>query len=108
MPYCVAADVRRIIQTPLLDTDITDVIAMSDAIINKKIGVQTTGDLIAKRLSTLLTAVAIKTRTPQSMSVGEYSENYGNVLDVWRQEIDELYTLLAPIPFVAYTETEDE
>ena len=107
MPYCVAADVRRIIQTPLLDPDLMDIITISDAIINKKIGAQATGDLIAKKLSMLLTAVTIKTRTPQSMSIGEYSENYGNVLDAWRQEIDDLYATLGSIAFVSYTEPEE-
>jgi len=94
MLYCTASDVRMIIHTSLTDTDIVAVIEMSDAEIDARIGTQTSGDKIVKKLSMLLTAHTIKTRQPQSQAIGEYREDAGDVLEVWEREIERIYRLL--------------
>ena len=93
MPYCLASDVRIIINTALTDPQITTIIETSDAYIDKLLGAQSTSDKLIKRLSMLLTAKAIKTRDPQSQSIGEYSESQGGILQVWDGEIREIMAI---------------
>ena len=95
MPYSTPPDVRLIIDTTLTDTQITTIIEMSDAEIDVRIGAQSTPGELVKKLSVLLTAHAIKTRQPQSLAVGEYREDTGDVLGVWEQEIERIYKLHA-------------
>lgn len=77
MVYCMAADVRLIVSTSLTDTEISGIIEMSDAEIDRRIGVQSSSDKLVKKLSILLTAHAVKTRQPQSLAIGEYREDAG-------------------------------
>lgn len=93
MVYCTASEVRTIINTSLSDTEITLHIELSDAEINRRIGAQSTGDQLVKKLSLLLTAHTIKTRQPKSTAVGEYRDDSGNVLEVWESEIERIYRL---------------
>jgi len=92
MAYCTASDVRLIVNTTLTDLDITSIIDMSDAEIDRRIGAQTADSLI-KKLSMLLTAHTIKTRQPKSQAIGEYREDAGDVLKVWEREIDRIFRL---------------
>ena len=93
MPYCTASDVRMIIHTSLTDTDIVAVIEMSDAEIDKRLGPQSGSDKVIKKLSVLLSAHIIKQRQPRSVAAGEYSEDAGDVLEVWEREIERIYRL---------------
>jgi len=93
MAYCVSSDVRLIVNTTLTDVEITGIIEMSDAEIDARIGTQTSGDKLIKKLSMLLTAHTIKTRQPQSQAIGEYREDAGDVLEVWVREIERIYRL---------------
>ena len=93
MAYCVSSDVRLIVNTTLTDVEITGIIEMSDAEIDARIGTQTSGDKLIKKLSMLLTAHTIKTRQPQSQAIGEYREDAGDVLEVWEREIERIYRL---------------
>lgn len=93
MPYSTPPDVRLIIDTTLTDTQITTITQMSDAEIDTRIGSQSTPGELVKKLSVLLTAHAIKTRQPQSLAVGEYREDAGDILGVWEREIDRIYRL---------------
>ena len=93
MAYCTASDVRLIINTTLTDDQITNIIEMSDAEIDRRIGAQDASDNLIKKLSMLLTAHTIKTRQPRSQAIGEYREDAGNVLEVWDQEIERIYRL---------------
>jgi len=93
MPYSTPPDVRLIIDTTLTDTQITTIIEMSDTQIDTRIGPQTTPDELIKKLSTLLTAHTIKTRQPQTLTVGEYKEDTGDTLKAWEQEITRIYKL---------------
>jgi len=93
MPYSTPPDVRLIIDTTLTDTQITTIIQMSDAEIDARIGAQSSPDELVKKLSTFLTAHTIKTRQPQSLAVGEYREDAGDVLGVWEREIERIYRL---------------
>jgi len=93
MAYCVSSDVRLIVNTTLTDVEITGIIEMSDAEIDARIGTQTSGDKLIKKLSMLLTAHTIKTRQPQSQAIGEYREDAGDILEVWEREIERIYRL---------------
>lgn len=93
MPYCTASDVRMIIHTSLTDTDIVAVIEMSDAEIDKRLGPQSGSDKVIKKLSVLLSAHIIKQRQPRSVAAGEYSEDAGDVLEVWERETERIYRL---------------
>ncbi len=93
MPYSTPPDVRLIIDTTLTDTQITTIIQMSDTQIDTHIGTQSTPGGLVKKLSVLITAHAIKTRQPQSLAVGEYREDAGDVLEVWEREIEKIYRL---------------
>ena len=91
--YCTASDVRLVLETSLADADITEIIDMSDAEIDGRIGTQNPGDELVRKLSVLLTAHAVKTRQPGSVAVGEYREDAGDVLGVWEREVERLYRL---------------
>ena len=93
MAYCTASDIRLIVSTSLTDTEISGIIAMSDAEIDNRIGSKDTSDELVKKLSVLLTAHIIKTRQPRSLAIGEYKEDSGNVLEVWEREIERIYRL---------------
>jgi len=93
LAYCTAADVRLVVETSLTDAEITSLIEMSDAEIEGRLGPQSPGDRLVKKLSVLLTAHAVKTRQPGSVAVGEYREEAGDVLGAWEREIERLYRL---------------
>ncbi len=65
---------------------------MSDAEIFKMAGSRITGE-VARKLSALISASTIKTRQPSSTAIGEYSEESGDVQEIWVQEIEKLYGL---------------
>jgi hypothetical protein len=90
LAYCTASDVRLIVSTSLTDDEISSIIAMSDAEIDRKIGSQDASDELVKKLSVLLTAHTIKTRQPNSIAIGEYREDSGNTLQVWEREIERI------------------
>ncbi|MGD2200495.1 MAG: hypothetical protein PVJ38_02545 [Candidatus Bathyarchaeota archaeon] len=93
MPYCEASDVRLVVETSLSDQEIETLVGMSDAEIDGRLGAQSPADTLVKKLSTLLTAHAIKTRQPQTQAIGEYREDSGDVLEVWEREIEGIYRL---------------
>ena len=93
MAYCVSSDVRLIVNTTLTDVEITGIIEMSDAEIDKRLGPQSGSDKVIKKLSVLLSARTIKQRQPRSVAAGEYSEDAGDVLEVWEREIERIYRL---------------
>ena len=93
MAYCTASDVRLIVSTSLTDAEISGIIAMSDAEIDRRIGSQDSSDELVKKLSVLMTAHSIKTRQPNSVAIGEYREDSGNILEVWEREIERIYRL---------------
>ena len=97
MPYCTESDVRLIVNTALTDEEIAAVIETSDAEIDRRIGAQDPSDKLIKKLSMLLTAHAIKTRQPQSQAMGEYREDAGDVLEVWKREIERIFRLYSSV-----------
>ena len=84
---------RLIIETSLSDSEFEALIEMSDAEIDGRIGAQSPSDNLVKKLSALITAQAVKTRQPQAVSIGEYREETGSVLEVWEREIERIYRL---------------
>ena len=101
MAYCTASDVREIIHTDLTDTEIGSIIEMSDALIIRRLGTQSSTDLVIKKLSMLISARTIKTRQPQSLAAGEYREDSGDVLNLWGAEIEVMYRLYRSSAFKA-------
>ena len=93
MVYCTASDVRTIVQTSLTDGEITGIIETSDAEIDRRIGSKDASDKLIKKLSMLLTAHTIKTRQPQSLAIGEYREDVGDVIEVWDREVNRIFRL---------------
>ena len=101
MAYCTASDVRLIIHTSLSDSDIASIIETSDAVIDKRIGSQSSSDKAVKKLSMLLTARSIKARQPRSVAAGEYREDSGDIMEVWDGEIEGLFRLYGSPTFKA-------
>ena len=66
---------------------------MSDAEIDTRIGTQSPTDKLVKKLSALTTAHTIKTRQPQTTTIGEYREDTGNTLETWANEINRIIRL---------------
>ena len=93
MAYCTASDMRLIVSTSLTDAEISGIIAMSDAEIDRRLGNQESSDELIKKLSVLLTAHSIKTRQPNTVAIGEYRDDSGNVLEVWEREIERICRL---------------
>jgi len=89
--YCTATDVRAIINTNLTDEQITSIIETSDAEIDRRIGAQDPNDKLVKKLSMLLTAITVKTRDPDSQTIGDYKESWTTVYQVWEREIERIY-----------------
>lgn len=92
MAYCLWTDVTRIISTTMGQTDVEAIIAQTDAWINKLLGAQTEGDKLIEELSSLQTAIRIKTLQPTSMGAGEYRETH-NPAFVWRARVKEIVRL---------------
>ena len=105
MVYSTPADVKRVINTTMSDADITELIAETDAWIDKTLGAQSTSDKLIRRLSVLKTAMIIRARDPQSFAIGEYSESAGTftVQQVWKQEINEILGLYRKTSFTKST-----
>jgi hypothetical protein len=101
MAYCTASDVRQIIHTRLSDSDVASIIETSDAVIDKRIGAQSSSDKAVKKLSMLITARTIKARQPRSVAAGEYREDAGDIMEVWAEEIEGLYRLYGSPTFKA-------
>ena len=97
LSYSTATDVRKIIQTSLTDSEITDIIETTDAQINKRIGTQSTSDKVIKKLSILMTAITIKGRQPETVLIGEYKESHGNSIKTWQREVADIYRLYDPL-----------
>lgn len=91
MAYCVYTDVTDIITTSLIQAQIEGIIEESDAEINLRIGSQTAGDKVIKKLSKLMTAIQVKTQQPTAMAAGEYSETH-NPIPVWQAEINRIFS----------------
>ena len=110
MPYSSPSNVRLIVETDLTDAEIEDLIAMSDAEIERMIGIQSTPGELVKKLSALITAHAVRTRQPQSLAVGEYREDAGDVMDVWERETERIYRLLGSVSVKAsgYAHIDDD
>ena len=90
MAYCVWTDVTDIISTTLDETAIAAIIEESDAEIDLRIGSQTAGNKVIKKLSKLMTAIQVKTEQPTSMGAGQYRETH-NPIPVWQREVDRIF-----------------
>lgn len=97
MAYCTSTQVKSIIHTTLTPDEIDEIIAESDWEIDQTIGSQTPGDLGARKLSKLLTAIQIKTRQPTSYGAGEYRETH-NPTSVWQNEVARVFRLAKDSP----------
>ena len=80
--------------------------SLSDPEIDGRIGAQSPTDKLVKKLSALITAHAAKTRQPQAVSIGEYREETGSVLEVWEREVGRIYRLYG-MPRVKASEYEE-
>ncbi len=74
MPYTYPENVRRLVDTPLTDAEIAALIEESDAEVDKRVASPVSGDPLIRRLSTLIAVKTIRTRDPESFTVGGYSE----------------------------------
>lgn len=95
MVYCYPEDVKRIISTNMFDNDIQELIEEADAEIDQECGSQTAGDSYVKKLSMLITAFSIRTKDPNSVSLGEYRESNEVIIKVWAEEIQKKKSVLA-------------
>lgn len=92
MAYCTETDVRMVINTKLTPTEVGAIITMSDAEIDKRLGAQTPGDELIKKLSMLMSARTIKTRQPESRAVGDWKEVH-KPGEAWGLEIEQIMSL---------------
>jgi len=106
MAYSGAADVRRILNTKLLDPDLEELIKEADALIDKRLGPQSSGDLLIRRLSTRLAAIPAKKRDPESFALGEYREDH-NPVETWERECEGIWNLCMKKKFHSSLEDED-
>jgi len=100
---CTATEVRTVIHTSLTDAEIENIIELSDAEIDRRLGPQDPSDKVVKKLSILITARTIKQRQPDSVAVGEYKETAGDIQATWSREIAALLRLYAPPTVAAST-----
>ena len=101
MPYCVAADVRRIIDTDLGDADIIELITLADQEITDRALSRTTATL--KRISMLLTGELIAIRRFSAKSIGEYREEVRGPED-YRRLAEKTINDTGDVPFLSYNE----
>lgn len=90
MAYCAWTDITDIISTTLDQTAIEGIIEESDAEIDLRIGAQTAGNKVIKKLSKLMTAIQVKTEQPTAMAAGEYRETH-NPVPVWQAEVERIF-----------------
>jgi len=106
MAYSTAADVRRILNTKLTDPELEELIKEADALIDKRLGTQTSGDLLIRRLSTRLAAIPAKKRDPESFALGEYREDH-DPIETWKGECKGVWRLCMKKKFHSSLEDED-
>lgn len=112
MPYCVAADVRRLTGVPssiINDSDLGELIADADAKIDARISVPTPTPRRIKRLSSLLAAIDVYNRPDLrgGFSSGDFSksgEQVEEALQRWEREVEEIFREYEDIPFIAHGE----
>ena len=100
MVYCVHTDVTAIINTTLSPAQITAIIQESDAVINRRLGSQSTSDYSIRKLSKLLTAMEVKTQQPNARTIGEYKETH-NPISVWERWTERAFKLYRTSKLVA-------
>ena len=95
MPYCTEDQVRAIVDTHISDAAIIELIEETDWWIDQRV---TSGSISAigyRKLSRAMTAYTIMLRYPTSQGLGEYSHDWGDVLKLLRDEIDDILATAA-------------
>lgn len=90
MVYCVAADVRLIIHTDLVDTDIEKLVVFSDEELDQKLGGASLSTDLKKNCSMMLTAMKIAERTPEAYSIGSVRMQHGKRAVNWRRSVNKI------------------
>ncbi len=95
MPYASPSDVRLIVETTLSDEELSRIIEVCDAEIERRLGSVDASNPLVRRLSILLAARMIRLRDPKARAVGEFREEAGDVLKILEEEIERLFRLLS-------------
>lgn len=89
--YCSVTDVTWYIGAGgLTDAQITSQITMQSAIIDKRLGSQSTSDEVVKNLCALMTAREIARKRPDEIQLLGTSQNWESTMRDWDQRIREL------------------
>ncbi|MBS7658106.1 MAG: hypothetical protein QXL69_01035 [Candidatus Bathyarchaeia archaeon] len=92
MGFCTVSDVKTIVNTNLSDNEINSLIALSDAEIIQKTGIENPQgqDIeVFRKLSMLKTAILIRLRDPHAIAIGSYRETHWPI-PIWQGEYDRL------------------
>ena len=109
MGFCSVSDVRMIVNTNLTDEQINTLIALADAEIIQKTGInnpQGEDVEVFRKLSMLKTAIMIKLRDPHAIAIGSYRESHWPI-PIWQGEYDRLISRYI-IPYTDSTKYKTE
>lgn len=81
------------ITTSLNNELIEELINQASAEIDKRVGSQSTSDVVIKKLCALIVAYGMKIQRPQSEALGTRRVEMGITLELWNKEIERLYRL---------------
>ncbi len=96
MPYASPSDVRLIVETTLSDEELSRIIEVCDAEIERRLGSVDASNPLVRRLSILLAARMIRLRDPKARAVGEFREEAGD-LKTLEEEMKRLFRLLSRV-----------
>lgn len=107
MANCAHEDVRLIIDTGLIDTNIESLIALADQEITDR-GLDGLTTIVKKQISMLLTASLASMNDVRSRGINSSEAVASNLPQYYREQAEALIARSGDIAFSVYTESEDE
>ena len=102
MAYCTNTQVRAIVDTDILDAEITELIEETDAWLDLKFDTASMNANFRRMLSRTLTAVRCMLKDPQSQALGEYREDREYALKKLNLMLEEMFRDAAGMGGISY------
>jgi hypothetical protein len=90
MSFCTIADVRAIIDTDITDSEISQLIDETGAIMSARIDTGSINTLILRAINRTWTAYRCFLKDPDATALGEYREERAENMKLLKEQIDEL------------------
>lgn len=90
MAYCTNTQVKAIVDTDMSDAEVTELITETDAYLDTILDTGTLSATILQMLSRHYTAYTVMLKDPNARTIGSYSENRSDTMDLMEAKFDRL------------------